>query len=166
MDQQLMAVIGATITLGATLFGSSRMLRKSMERMDMRFESTVAALRADMKDIEGRLRADAKASEGRLRAEVTASEGRLRAEVTASEGRLRAEVKASEGRLEGAIAVLRDDVKERDDKLEHAISGLRDEMTTGFMNVGERVSKVEGVVEGLFPGVRTQPRATPRQGAA
>ena len=133
MDQQLMAVIGATITLGATLFGSSRMLRKSMERMDMRFESTVAALRADMKDIEGRLRA---------------------------------EVKASEGRLEGAIAVLRDDVKERGDKLEHAIGGLRDDMTTGFMNVGERVSKVEGVVEGLFPGVRTQPRATPRQGAA
>ncbi len=144
MDQQLMAVIGATITLGATLLGSSRMLRKSMERLDMRYESTVAALRTDMKDIEGR----------------------LRAEVTASEGRLRAEVKASEGRLEGAIAVLRDDMKERDDKLEHAISGLRDEMTTGFMNVGERVSKVEGVVEGLFPGVRTQPRATPRQGAA
>lgn len=144
MDQQLMAVIGATITLGATLFGSSRMLRKSMERMDMRFESTVAALRADMKDIEGRLRADAKASEGRLRAEV----------------------KASEGRLEGAIAVLRDDMKERGDKLEHAIGGLRDDMTTGFMNVGERVSKVEGVVEGLFPGVRTQPREAPRQGAA
>ena len=144
MDQQLMAVIGATITLGATLFGSSRMLRKSMERMDMRFESTIAALRADMKE----------------------GDDALRTAIQDSESRLRAEAKASESRLAGAIAALRDDVKERDDKLEHAISGLRDDMTTGFMNVGERVSKVEGVVEGLFPGVRTQPREAPRQGAA
>ena len=72
----------------------------------------------------------------------------------------------SEGRLEGAVSALREDMKERDDKLEHAIGGLRDEVTTGFLNVAERVSRVEGVLEGMFPGVRHRPRETPRQGAA
>ncbi len=57
-------------------------------------------------------------------------------------------------------------MKERDDKLEGAVSGLRGEMVSGFMKVTERVSKVEGIIEGLVPSVRNQPSEAPREGVA
>ena len=50
---------------------------------------------------------------------------------------------------------------------------LRAEMQVGFKELGERVtgvgdrlSKVEGIIEGLFWGGRNQPPDKPREGAA
>ena len=50
---------------------------------------------------------------------------------------------------------------------------LRDEMQAGFkeltarvVNIGDRLSKVEGIIEGMFWGSRNQPPDKPRQGAA
>ena len=50
---------------------------------------------------------------------------------------------------------------------------LRDEMRAGFkeltarvVNIGDRLSKVEGIIEGMFWGARNQPPDKPRQGAA
>ena len=50
---------------------------------------------------------------------------------------------------------------------------LRDEMQAGFkeltarvVNIGDRLSKVEGIIEGMFWGARNQPPDKPRQGAA
>ena len=50
---------------------------------------------------------------------------------------------------------------------------LRDEMQAGFkeltarvVNIGDRLSKMEGIIEGMFWGARNQPPDKPRQGAA
>ena len=50
---------------------------------------------------------------------------------------------------------------------------LRDEMQAGFkeltarvVSIGDRLSKVEGIIEGMFWGARNQPPDKPRQGAA
>lgn len=50
---------------------------------------------------------------------------------------------------------------------------LRDEVQAGFkeltarvVNIGDRLSKVEGIIEGMFWGARNQPPDKPRQGAA
>ena len=50
---------------------------------------------------------------------------------------------------------------------------LRAEMQAGFkeltarvVNIGDRLSKVEGIIEGMFWSTRNQPPDKPRQGAA
>ncbi len=97
-----------------------------------------------------------------LRDEMKAGDGRLRDEMKATEGRLRDEVKAGDGRLEKAIVGLRDEMKAGDRRLE---DGIR-EINERLVNVGDRLSKVEGVIEGMFWGARNQPPETPREGAA
>ena len=79
-----------------------------------------------------------------LRDEMRAGDDRLREELQASEGRLRKELQASHGRLE---------------------DGIR-EITERLVNVGDRLSKVEGVMERMFWSARNQPSEAPREGAA
>lgn len=50
---------------------------------------------------------------------------------------------------------------------------LRDEMQAGFkeltarvVNLGDRLSKVEGIIEGMFRSARHQPADKPGEGAA
>ena len=138
------AIIGGTIPLGAVMFALIRWV-------DGRFRKDMAALRDEMK----------------------AGEGRLRDEMKASEGLLRDEMKASEGRLEGAIVELRDEMRAGDGRLRdemRAVDGrLGDgikEITERLVNVGDRLSKVEGVMEGMFWSARNQPSEAPREGAA
>jgi hypothetical protein len=52
-------------------------------------------------------------------------------------------------------------------------SALRDEMKAGFqeltariVNIGDRLSKVEGIIEGMFWGSRNRPPDKPREGVA
>ena len=108
--------------------------------------------------VDGRFRKDMAA----LRDEMKAGDGRLRDEMKASEGRLRDEMKASEGRLEGAIVKLRDEMRAVDGRLGDGIK----EITERLVNVGDRLSKVEGVMEGMFWSARNQPSEAPREGAA
>ena len=77
--------------------------------------------------------------DGRFRKDMAA----LREEMQASEGRLRKELQASRGRLE---------------------DGIR-EITERLVNVGDRLSKVEGVMEGMFWSARNQPPEAPRERA-
>ena len=142
------AIIGGTIPLGAVMFALIRWV-------DGRFRKDMAALRDEMKAGDGRLRDEMKAGEGRLRDEMKASEGRL------------------EGRLEGAIVELRDEMRAGDGRLRdemRAVDGrLGDgikEITERLVNVGDRLSKVEGVMEGMFWSARNQPSEAPREGAA
>ena len=108
-----------------------------------------------MKAGDAALRDDLKASEARLRNEVKAGDEGLRGELKESEARLRGEVEASEARLRGAI-----------DKVEDAVGELRGEVAVGFRVFGERLSKVEGVIEGMFRGDREPAHDTPEEGAA
>ena len=142
------AIIGGTIPLGAVMFALIRWV-------DGRFRKDMAALRDEMKAGDGRLRDEMKAGDGRLRDEMKASEGRL------------------EGRLEGAIVELRDEMRAVDGRLRdemRAVDGrLGDgikEITERLVNVGDRLSKVEGVMEGMFWSARNQPSEAPREGAA
>ena len=90
----------------------------------------------------------------------------VRIEMKESDSKLRDEMKQRESRLEDAINGLRDEVKQSE-------SRLRDEMTAGFreltarvVNIGDRLSKVEGIIEGMFWSARNQPPDKPREGAA
>ena len=58
-------------------------------------------------------------------------------------------------------------------ELRNVRTELRDEMQAGFkeltarvVNIGDRLSKVEGIIEGLFRSTRNQPPDKPRQGVA
>ena len=147
MNRDLMAtiaaIIGGTIPLGAVMFALIRWV-------DGRFRKDMAALRDEMK-----------AGDGRLRDEMKASEGRLRDEMKTGDGQLRDEMKASAGRLEGAIVELRDEMRAVDGRLGDGIK----EITERLVNVGDRLSKVEGVIEGMFWSARNQPPEAPRERA-
>ena len=75
-------------------------------------------------------------------------------------------MKEGDAKLETAISRLRADMKEGDGKLETAIGGLRTDMTTGFLNLTDRVSRVEGVIAGRFPGVPNPAQETRKEGVA
>ena len=90
----------------------------------------------------------------------------LRQEVRATRGELREARDELRGELREARAESRGELREARDE-------LREEMQTGFkeinsrlINVGDRLSKVEGVIEGVFWGARSQPPDKPREGAA
>lgn len=137
MNPELIAIIGTAITLGTAMFGSARWFRGSVEK---RLDST-----------EGRLQKEIKATEGRL-------DGRLDGAISG----LRDDLKG----LRDDMKELREDMKEGDAKLETAIDGLRADMTTGFLNLTDRVSRVEGVIAGRFPGVPNPAQETRREGVA
>ena len=79
--------------------------------------------------------------------------------------------------LAGVVKGSRNEIKEGDSRLHDAMNDsagkLRDEMNAGFkeitsrlVNVGDRLSKVEGIIEGIFWSARNQPPDKPRAGAA
>ena len=136
---ELLAIIGAAVALGVGMFGSTRWIHKDVER-----------IRTDVSNLEGRLSEDMNRLEGRLSEDMNRLEGRLSEDMNKLEGRLSGEVNRLDGRLDE----------------------IRDEMTAGFRliadrltNVGDRLSKVEGVIEGMFWSARNPPD-TAKEGAA
>ena len=82
-----------------------------------------------------------------------------RTEIRTEIGNLRTEIRTEIGNVRTEIGNLRTE--------------LRDEMQAGFkeltarvVNIGDRLSKVEGIIEGMFWGSRNRPPDKPRQGAA
>ena len=150
MDQGLMATIGAivggTIPLGALTFALIRWI-DGRHRKDMAvLREEMAVLREEMRAGEGRLRDEMKATEGRLEARIAG----LREDMEATEGRLRDEMKATEGRLDARIG-----------GLEAGINKVAERV----VDVGDRLSRVEGVIEGALLTNRTT-TAEAREGAA
>ena len=74
---------------------------------------------------------------------------------------LREEMRAGEGRLEARIDGLREDMKATEARLEAGVK----EVTKRVANVGDRLSRVEGVIEGALLTNRA-PVAESREGAA
>ena len=137
MSVELIGIIAASIALGTAWLASIRSLRQELRDM-----------RVDMKAMEGGIRDDMKAMEGGIRDGMKAMEGGIRDEMRAMEGGIRDGMKAMEG-------------------------GIRDEMRAGFKeltervtSIGDRLSKVEGIIEGMFWSGRSQPPDKPREGAA
>ena len=68
---------------------------------------------------------------------------------------------------------LRNEIQSGDNDLRDGIGSLRQEMQAGFKDfgvrlgaIGDRLSKLEGIIEGLFWSGRNQPPDKPREGVA
>ena len=110
----------------------------------------------------GGLRGDMSTLDSSLRNEI----GGLRGDVNTLDSNLRGEIGGLHGELNTLDSSLRGELKATE-------SGLRDEMQAGFkeltsrvLNIGDRLSKVEGIIEGVFWGARNQHADKPGEGAA
>ena len=72
-----------------------------------------------------------------------------------------------------SLHAVRQEVRDVRTDLGDVRTELRDEMQAGFkeltarvVNIGDRLSKVEGIIEGLFRSTRNQPPDKPREGVA
>ena len=148
---EMIAIIGAAVALGVGMFGSTRWIHKDVER-----------LRADMGKLDSRLSADMGRLDSRLSANMGKLDSRLSANMGKLDSRLSGEIRESEGRLRGEMH-----------QMGGRLDSLRDEMTTGFRevadrltDVGDRLSRVEGVIEGMALSARYLSPDTPKEGAA
>ena len=110
--------------------------------------ASMRGLRQEMRDMRTEFREEIRAGDAALREEIRAGDGALREEIKASNRSLREEIKAGD-------------------------SALRAEMRAGFkeqsvrmVDIGDRLSKIEGIIEGMFWSSRNQPPDKPREGAA
>lgn len=90
----------------------------------------------------------------------------LRADIAAVDSRLTSDMKTLGSELGSEMKGLRDEMNSMEGR-------MRDEMQTGFkeihtrvVNVGDRLSKVEGIIEGVFWGARNPPAEKPGEGVA
>ena len=84
MDQQLMAGIAATLTLGTAILGSTCSLLKSLERMERRIIGAILGLGAELKERDGVLREEIEQRGKRLENTISGFRASgLRDEVTA-----------------------------------------------------------------------------------
>ena len=61
---------------------------------------------------------------------------------------------------------VRDDMKGLEARLREEMQAGFSELTTRIANLGDRLSKVEGIIEGMFWGARNQATDKPGEGAA
>lgn len=101
----------------------------------------------------------------------------LAAVILASMRGIRADMRALRVELKEGDSSLREELKAFDSSLREELkagdSSLREEMRAGFketnarlVNLGDRLSKVEGIMEGMFWSGRNQAPDKPREGVA
>lgn len=110
--------------------------------------ASMRGLRQDMRDLRTELREEIKAGDSAIRDELKGLEGRLRDEMKAGENAIREEMNASDSSI-------REEMK----------AGFK-ELTARMVDIGDRLSKIEGIIEGMFWGSRNQPPDKPREGVA
>ena len=110
--------------------------------------ASMRGLRQDMRDLRTELREEIKAGDSAIRDELKGLEGRLRDEMKAGENAIREEMKAGDSSI-------REEMK----------AGFK-ELTARMVDIGDRLSKIEGIIEGMFWGSRNQPPDKPREGVA
>ena len=153
VNTELIGVIAAAIALGTAMLASFRSLRQEIRdvREDVReVRSDVRDVRSDVQNIredvdEGRsdlqnIRKDLQDTRDDLQ--------NIRHRVDRVRGELRDEVKALETRLRAEIQ-----------------SGFK-ELAARVINIGDRLSKVEGIIEGMFWSGRNQSPDKKREGVA
>ncbi len=152
MNAELIAIVAAAIALGTAMLASIRGVRQEVRDLRNEMKGEMNALRSelkgDMETLGNEQRGGMKALASSLRDGMKALEGSLRDEIKALESSLRDEMKALESRL-------RDEMQ----------AGFK-ELTARIVNIGDRLSKVEGIIEGMFWGARNQPADKPGEGAA
>ena len=169
---ELLAIIGAAVALGVGMFGSTRWIHKDVERIRTAVSTLEGQISEDMNKLEGRLSEDMNKLEGRLSENMNKLEGRLSEDMNKLEGQIRADMNKLEGQIRADMNKLDGRLSGEVSRLDGRLDEIRDEMTAGFRliadrltNVGDRLSKVEGVIEGMFWSARNQPD-TAKEGAA
>lgn len=137
VSNELIGIIGAAITVAAV------------------FLATMRGIRGDMREIRGEVRAVRTEMKNSLEREVNG----LRDEITDGESRLH------DGMNDSASS-LRNEMSDSAGKLREEMNAGFKEITARLVNVGDRLSKVEGIIEGMFWSARNQPPDKPRAGAA
>ena len=97
-----------------------------------------------------------------LGANIQAGDTALREEIVG----LRADIQAGDTALREEIAGLRADMQAGDGSLRAEMKAGFGELNTRVGAVEQRLSKVEGVIEGIFWSNRNEPPEKPREGAA
>jgi hypothetical protein len=163
VNAELIAIVAAAIALGTTMLAAMRGVRQE-----------VRALRSEMKDdvkaLGSEMRGDMNALRSEIKDDVKALGSEMRGDMNALRNELKGDIKALGSELKGDMNGLGNESRGGMKALE---SRLRDEMQAGFkeltariVNIGDRLSKVEGIIEGMFWGARNQPADKPGEGAA
>ncbi len=141
MSTELIGIIAASIALGTALLASMRGLRQEMR--DMRTE-----IREEIRATDRSLREEIKASNHALREEMKTGDQSLREEMKTGNHALREEMNATD-------ATIREEMR----------AGFK-ELSARMVDIGDRLSKIEGIIEGMFWSSRNQPPDKPREGVA
>lgn len=137
MSVELIGIIAATIALGTTMLASTRSLRQEVRDQRSELLDRMATMESGIRSDMNAMRSELRDDDSGLREEMRASNASLRDEIRASHASLRAEMQ----------------------------SGFK-ELGDRVTSVGDRLSKVEGIIEGMFWSGRNQPPDKPREGAA
>ena len=168
MSLELIGVIAAAISLGGVMLATTHGIRREVREEFKAVRKEIKASSQESREEFKAVREEIKASSQESREEFKA----VREEIKASSQELRKEIKASsqESREERNA-----DVAQLRSEMQAGFAALRAEMQAGFKelhlrisSLGDRVSKVEGVIEGLFWGARNQQpeKEKSREGAA
>ena len=79
---------------------------------------------------------------------------------------LRQELRDVRQRVDHVGVELRDEMKDLESRLRTEMQSGFKELAAQVINLGDRLSKVEGIIEGMFWGARAQPPDNKREGAA
>ena len=144
VSAELIGIIAAAIAVGTAILASMRSIRQELR-------NEIGSVRNDIGSVRNEI--------GSVRSEIGSQIDSVRSEI-------RNEIRNEIGSVHREIADVRSELRD-------TRSELRDEMQTGFkeltsrmINIGDRLSKVEGIIEGMFWGARNQPPEKPREGAA
>ena len=110
--------------------------------------ASMRGLRQEMRDMRTELREEIRTTDRSLREEIKASNHALREEMKAGDHALREEMNATD-------ATIREEMR----------AGFK-ELSARMVDIGDRLSKIEGIIEGMFWSSRNQPPDKPREGAA
>ncbi len=105
-----------------------------------------------------------------VRQEVRDLRNEMKGEMNALRSELKGDMETLGNEQRGGMKALASSLRDEMQALE---SRLWDEMQAGFKeltarlaNIGDRLSKVEGIIEGMFWGARNKPADKPGEGAA
>ena len=110
--------------------------------------ASIRGVRQEVRDLRNEMKGEMNALRSELKGDMETLGNEQRGGMKALESSLRDEMKALESRL-------RDEMQ----------AGFK-ELTARIVNIGDRLSKVEGIIEGMFWGARNQPADKPGEGAA
>ncbi len=137
MSAELIGILATAIALGTVLFAAIRGIRQDLRRVEDSLRADIAGLRGDMTAGDKAIREEMLAGHNALRDEIQAGYNALRRDMTAGDKAVREEMQAGFKEFGARLSV-----------------------------IGDRLSKLEGVIEGLFWSARNQPPDKSRTGAA